>query len=1071
MSYRIDDVRSQHIYSSYGCLDSSSCPSHSRSLHVEMRVGSPQVDNTHNLRGGGWFSGGSLTRDFDFLSGAPIDDDVDAIRVALWKKTDTTFKEAQDKFTRLTANKAIKVEEEDKSADFSSEKPVVHVEQKQPELEGDRAAWTQKLERLSAIFKDHPHIDTSSVNLTSQVKTRYYLNSEGTKIQDHWTDYRIDIRANAIADDGMEVELYDYAEAPSLAELPDEAQLTEMVNKLAKNVDTLRTAPVAEPYTGPAILRARAAAVYFHEIMGHRLEAHRLKDEGEGRTFAKKIGQRVLPDIISLVDDPTTDHIGTKKLAGTYKYDDEGVPAQKVQLVDHGVLKGFLMSRSPVDGFDKSNGHGRAHEGESVVARQGNLMVQPSQRVSYDRLRELLIEEIKKQNKPYGLIFDEISGGFTMTTVHLPQVFELKPLSVTRVYADGRPDELLRGVNLIGTPLASLETITAAADDDDTFNGMCGAESGYVPVAAVSPSLLVREIEVERQGKGQEKAPILPPPPVQEVKSTGDTVMTAMEDELARSTGMQIPGNDKPFMVEYTTRDSDAFHLSASFGAVNNESCSHSRSLATEVLLGNYKVNSARGSFGFADNPIMRMFSVFSGSRLGGAPLTIDDDLFALRRDIWKDTDDKYKSAIEHFAAKKAFLASNEQVDRPDDFSPADPVVSIAPLGKFSIDQQKWTDTMRSASAIFKKYPNIQKSLIGIASGLENRWFLNSEGSKNRCARPKTMMMVLATADRDDGSKIGDCAVVMTDTPDQLPAPPDVQTLTVSLADRVDQLRAAKAAEEDYDGPVLMEGEAAAQFLSDTLVPQLGNSGDERGFSSSKNQWREKLNTKVLPSFVSIIDDPMVKEIGGVPVYGQREIDDDGVRAQKLTLVDHGILKTFCLSRVPTRQLKQTNGHSLGGVGVPTNVIFAVDGAVSKAALKERLIAEGKEQGLKYVYIFRRMNNALSALMSGNFTAIAGGGDLTAMPPLEAYRVYTDDGHEELVRDLYFAHLTMRALRDIEAAADDLKPYTVVGMGVSNTFAAPSILIKEIELQKRQGKPTKNEPILPNPYFEKASSK
>ena len=1067
MSYRVDDLRSQHIYSSYGCLDSRNCPAHTRTLHVEMRVGSPAVDNTHRLRGGGWFPGGVVGRDFDFLSSAPIDDDVDAMRVALWKKTDSTFKEAQDKFARLTANKSIKVEEEDRSADFSSEKPVVYVDANQPILEGDKAAWEQKLQRLSGIFKTHPNIETSSVNLSSQVKTRYFVNSEGAKIEDHWTDYRIDVRATAIADDGMEVELYDYAEAPSLSNLPNEDQLAAMVNKLAAQVDTLRVAAVAEPYTGPAILRARAAAVYFHEIMGHRLEAHRLKDEGEGKTFAKKLGQHVLPEIISLVDDPTTDHIGEKKLAGTYKYDDEGVPAQKVQLVDHGVLKGFLMSRSPVTGFDKSNGHGRAHEGHDVVARQGNLMVQPSERVSYDRLRQMLIEEIKKQKKPYGLIFDEISGGFTMTTVHLPQVFELKPLSVTRVYADGRPDELLRGVNLIGTPLASLETIQAAADDDDAFNGMCGAESGYVPVAAVSPSLLVREIEVERQQKGQEKAPVLPPPPVQEASSS-DPVMTSLEEELARSKGMQIAGNDKPFLIEYTTRDSDSFNCSASFGALNSQSCTHTRSLATQVMLGNYKVNSARGTYGLADNPVMRMFSVFSASHLGGAPLTIDDNIFGLRRDIWHDTDRKYKSAIENFAAKRAFLASNEQVDRPDDFSQAEPVVSIGPLAQGSLDQQAWADTIRGASGIFRNYPNIQRSMIGLASGMENRWYVNSEGFKNRGARPKAMLMAIATADREDGSKTGDCELLVADTTDQLPKPTELQATVKALADRVDQLRAAKPADEDYDGPVMFESEAAAQFLSDTLVPQLGNSGDERGFSSSKNQWREKLNTKVLPPFISIIDDPTVKQLAGLPIYGQREIDDDGVRAQKLTLVDHGILKTFCMSRVPTRQLKHTNGHSVGGIGVPSNVIFAADGAVSKAALKERLIQEGKEQGLKYVYVFRRMNNALSALTNQSYATMAGSGDVTAMPPLMAYRIYTDDGHEELVSDLYFAHLTMRALRDIEAAGDDLKPYTVLGMGVSNSFSAPSILIKEMELQKRQGKPTKNAPILPNPYFDKS---
>jgi TldD protein len=513
LSYRLDDTRSLDISSSYGCLDDRECPQRSRTLRVEVRVGSPKVDNTHRLRGGGYYFGGGSSHDFDFLSPVPIDNDEDALRVAIWTKTDSAFKQAQDRFARLKANKAIKVEEEDQSNDFTSEKPVVEVASSEVPLELDAAAWQQKVRKLSLLFKAHPNIATSSVKLSCRAKTRYLVSTEGTKLKDNWSNYRIDCQASAVADDGMQVELYDYAEAPSIRELPDEAKLMAMVNRLASGVDTLRSAPVAEPYAGPAILKNRAAAVFFHEIVGHRLEGHRQKDEGEGRTFASKLGQPVLPSLISVVDDPTIDHLGAKRLTGNYRYDDEGVPAQKAQLVDHGVLKGFLMSRSTCAGFTQSNGHGRAEEGRDPVARQGNLIVQPAERTSFEKLRAMLIEEIKKQKKPYGLIFDQISGGFTLTSVRLPQVFELKPLSVTRVWADGRPDELLRGVNLIGTPLASLETIQAAADDDDTFNGICGAESGSVHVSAISPSLLVQKIEVERREKAQERSPLLPPPP------------------------------------------------------------------------------------------------------------------------------------------------------------------------------------------------------------------------------------------------------------------------------------------------------------------------------------------------------------------------------------------------------------------------------------------------------------------------------------------------------------------------------------------------------------------------------
>ncbi|HOX23929.1 MAG TPA: metallopeptidase TldD-related protein, partial [Elusimicrobiales bacterium] len=181
-------------------------------------------------------------------------------------------------------------------------------------------------------------------------------------------------------------------------------------------------------------------------------------------------------------------------------------------LVKDGKLKGFLMSRSPIQGFGRSNGHGRRMPGRAVVARQGNLVIEASESVSYDKLRQMLIAECKKQRKPYGLVFDDISGGFTMTDRSGPQSFKVLPLMVYRVYADGRPDELVRGVDIVGTPLASFTKITAAANDEAVFNGTCGAESGWVPVSAISPSLLISEMEVEKTRKTHEKPPLLPSP-------------------------------------------------------------------------------------------------------------------------------------------------------------------------------------------------------------------------------------------------------------------------------------------------------------------------------------------------------------------------------------------------------------------------------------------------------------------------------------------------------------------------------------------------------------------------------
>ncbi len=510
LAYRIYDTETVDIKATFGGLLSANRPQKSRVVDIDLRVGSPERDSSHPVRGGGFdFSGA-------FLGGAsfkftPMEDNEDALRVALWSKTDSEFKSAQKKYMMVLANKDVKVEEEDTSADFSLETPQKEYKVSES-LNIDKKAWEDRIRRLSKIYRSYPGIEDSDVAFTATKTTRYLVTSEGTEIQDERIQYRVYTTAKTVAADGMRLGLYDGVEAPSMADVPTEEQLEKMVTTVAKDLVALRAAPVAEPYVGPAILRAKASGVFFHETFGHRIEGHRQKSEDEGRTFAKKVGQQIMPEFVTVSDDPTRARFGNKALNGHYKFDDEGVPGAKVTLVDKGVLKTFLMSRSPIKDFAVSNGHGRCSPGRDPVARQGNLIIDSAKRVPYPKLREMLIEEVKKQGKPYGLIFDEIAGGFTMTQSVMPQVYKLLPLRVWKVFPDGKPDQLLRGADLVGTPLASLERIVCGADDDDTFNGTCGAESGWVPVSATSPSLLVGTVEVERQHKAQDKPPLLPSP-------------------------------------------------------------------------------------------------------------------------------------------------------------------------------------------------------------------------------------------------------------------------------------------------------------------------------------------------------------------------------------------------------------------------------------------------------------------------------------------------------------------------------------------------------------------------------
>jgi predicted Zn-dependent protease len=283
------------------------------------------------------------------------------------------------------------------------------------------------------------------------------------------------------------------------------------VDKMIVDLKALRNAPVVDPYTGPAILSGRATAVFFHEVFGHRIEGHRQKNEAEGQTFKKMVGQPVLPNFLSVDFDPTVKSYAGVDLVGSYKFDDEGVKARPVVAVKDGVLENFLMSRTPVDGFPSSNGHGRAQPGLVPVARQSNLIIVNSKPMPREQLKKMLIAEMKKQGKPFGLFFDDIEGGFTLTGRTIPNAFNVLPVMVYRVYPDGR-EELVRGVDLVGTPLTVFSKIVAADDEKAVFNGICGAESGGVPVSASGPAILISQIEVQKKDKSQESAPILPAP-------------------------------------------------------------------------------------------------------------------------------------------------------------------------------------------------------------------------------------------------------------------------------------------------------------------------------------------------------------------------------------------------------------------------------------------------------------------------------------------------------------------------------------------------------------------------------
>jgi TldD protein len=522
LSYTVYDQHMIMLVGSYGSLLTDT-EVHRRQADVTMRIGSPALDNTHGQ-----------SRPSGMVSGIlPYGNEPNSLSRVLWELTDRAYRRSSPAFLNVKTNTAVRAEEEDKSPDLSKESPVTHTSDDVKLPEFDRAGWEAEIRRISSVFRKYPNVYYATVVLQVQDAKQRKVSSEGTAIITPSISTRLIMEAQTRADDGMDLLRVETFQAPSAKTLPDEKELTAKAEKMATDLDALRRAPVAEPYAGPALLSGRAAAVFFHEVLGHRLEGHRQRDEDEGQTFTKKVGQEVLPKFLSIVDDPTQKEINGIKLAGTYDYDDEGITAQRVEVITNGVLKNFLMSRMPVKDFDHSNGHGRNQPGLMPTGRQGNLIVSSSQTVPEKDMRQKLIDEIKKQNKTYGLYFDDIQGGFTLTTRQLPQAFQVLPVVVSKIYADGRPDELVRGVDIVGTPLAALTRIIAASDEQHVFNGVCGAESGSVPVSAVAPAMLFSEMEVQKRGHEHDRPPILPPPGFENLPGKTPTTIASAPRQAA----------------------------------------------------------------------------------------------------------------------------------------------------------------------------------------------------------------------------------------------------------------------------------------------------------------------------------------------------------------------------------------------------------------------------------------------------------------------------------------------------------------------------------------------------------
>ncbi len=510
MDCRAVDERNITVNTTFGSLIRSS-DTRSVLFVPQIRVGTPQQDNFKDTD-----VGSSYTIQGPVCGVLPVDGRFreEAFREGIWSEVKARYEYVKGVYQKMIDNQDIKVESSDKSPCFSDVPVEKYYEAPlSPEkVTIDCSKWEEGLKKISRIFKKYPEILQGDASMSFRVVRTYFVNTEGSEVVHNLTYANLIVAGMVRAEDGMELPLHLTYFAYHPDDLPVIDSVCRKVEVMVEKLMALREAPVVDAYRGPILMSGAAAGVFFHEIFGHRVEGQRMRRDSDGQTFKKMVGQYVLPASMQVYDDPTLRKYGKQDLNGYYKYDEQGVRAERVNIVIDGKIHDFLMTRKPMENYPRSNGHARATWAFDPVSRQSNLVIETKDHKSEAELRKAFINELKAQGKTYGYYLEEVTGGFTQTNKLQINSFNVTPLEVYKVFADGRPDQLVRGVNLIGTPLAMFSNIICAGGASEVFTGMCGAESGSIPVTAIAPALLVKGVELQRKAKSQAEHQILKRP-------------------------------------------------------------------------------------------------------------------------------------------------------------------------------------------------------------------------------------------------------------------------------------------------------------------------------------------------------------------------------------------------------------------------------------------------------------------------------------------------------------------------------------------------------------------------------
>ena len=574
-----------------------------------------------------------------------------------------------------------------------------------------------------------------------------------------------------------------------------------------------------------------------------------------------------------------------------------------------------------------------------------------------------------------------------------------------------------------------------------------------------------------------------------------DQTLRAMRDEMARSKTrleLKIPGTNepvKPYYVEYRLLDLDVREIVGQFGTLLTSTHTRNRFMDVEARVGNYKLDSSN----FIGDEGFRGFIGSQGS------VGIDRDYDSLRQDLWIATDQAFKEAVETYSRKQAYLSSLARQSEVDDFSKTTPIQNIEPLVMADWSNRNWEQEARDSSATLRIFPEIYESRVTYYLVYATEYLMTSEGTEIRTNRSFAAIESGMDTLASDGMPLNQLYATYAPKPADLP---NVDTVRKGLNVAGSELMALRAAQpaQDYTGPVLFEARAAAPLVAQVLGPAINGSRPPVAFQpiveqlmgnlGGKSDWMGRVGARVLPQSVTVVDDPSVKEFHGTPLIGSYAVDDEGVRAQKVTLVENGNLKALLMSRRPGNDSDQSNGHGRSGLladAKPTmsNLFFQSKDTVSPAELKKKFLDECKSEKLQYCVIVRSMDNpSLSLLHQDDFSSLlasfGGGAGTGDRLPLMVYKVYPEDGREEVIRGARIIGVNTRALRNVSAIGNDDFVYnymqsqvagfagTALGAfgsasgGLPASVVAPSLLFEELEVRGARGEP-KRLPLLPAP--------